>query len=77
MEYHENQNKFEKISSVLKPEWKNVVFVDGTDKAYINQICDYNEEAEHDDAPDSLGFIVKRLWSKKETTLDPAAAAFL
>lgn len=77
VEYHENQNKFEKISSVLKPEWKNVVFVEGTDKAYINQICDYNEEAEHDDAPDSLSCIVKRLWSKKETTLDPAAAAFL
>lgn len=77
VEYHENQNKFEKISSVLKPEWKNVVFVDGTDKAYINQICDYNEEAEHDDAPDSLSCIVKRLWSKKETTLNPAAAAFL
>ena len=77
VEYHENQNKFEKISSVLKPEWKNVVFVDGTDKAYINQICDYNEEAEHDDAPDSLACIVKRLWNKKDAVIDPAYSMLL
>jgi len=77
VEYHENQNKFEKISSVLKPEWKNVVFVEGTDKAYINQICDYNEEAEHDDAPDSLACIVKRLWNKKDTVIDPAYSMLL
>lgn len=77
VEYHENQNKFEKISSVLKPEWKDVVFVDGTDKAYINQICDYNEEAEHDDAPDSLACIVKRLWNKKDAVIDPAYSMLL
>ena len=70
--YHENQNKFEKISSVLKPEWRNVVFVAGTDTAYINQICDYTEDAEHDDAPDSLACIVKRLWNKKDANYDPA-----
>lgn len=70
--YHENQNKFEKISSVLKPEWRNVVFVTGTDTAYINQICDYTEDAEHDDAPDSLACIVKRLWNKKDANYDPA-----
>lgn len=77
VEYHESQNKFKKISEVVKAEWKDIAFVEGTDKAYINQICDYNEEAEHDDAPDSLACIIGRLWSKREITLDPAAAAFL
>ena len=63
--YHENMNKFLKITSYLKAEWRNVVFVAGTDDAYIDQICDYNENVEHDDAPDSAASIVKRLWNKR------------
>lgn len=65
--YHEAQNKFLKITSYLKAEWKNVVFVVGTDEAYINQVCDYNENAEHDDCPDSLASIVRRLWAKENS----------
>lgn len=65
--YHEKMNKYIKITSYLKTEWKNVVFVVGTDEEYINQICDYNENAEHDDAPDSLASIIRGLWSKKES----------
>jgi len=65
--YHENMNKFLKITSYLKAEWKNVVFVNGTDDAYIQQICDYNENAEHDDAPDSLASIIRLLWQKKSS----------
>ena len=64
--YHENMNKFLKITSYLKAEWRNVVFVAGTDDAYIDQICDYNENVEHDDAPDSAASIVKRLWNKRD-----------
>lgn len=64
--YHESMNKYVKITSYLKAEWKNVIFVKGTDQEYINQICDYNENAEHDDAPDSLASIIRKLWSKKE-----------
>ena len=52
--YHENMNKYIKIATYLKAAWADVVFVAGTDDAYINQICDYTENAEHDDAPDSL-----------------------
>ena len=63
--YHENMNKFLKITSYLKAEWRNVVFVAGTDDAYIDQICDYNENVEHDDAPDCAASIVKRLWNKR------------
>lgn len=67
MIYHENMNKFIKITTYLKAEWENVKFVAGTDKAFIDQICDYNENAEHDDAPDSLASQIRRLWKKKES----------
>lgn len=62
--YAETTNKFLKITSYLKGVWRNVVFVEGTDKEYIDQICDFNENAEHDDAPDSLASIIRVLWSK-------------
>ena len=63
--YHENMNKFVKITSYLKSEWRNVIFVTGTDEEYINMICDYNENAEHDDCPDSLASIIRKMWNKK------------
>ena len=66
--YHENMNKFLKITTYLKAEWENIVFVDGTDEEYINQICDYNEDAEHDDCPDSLASLIRKKWNKKERT---------
>lgn len=69
--YHEKTNKFVKITSYLKSEWKNVVFIAGTDAEYINQICDYTENAEHDDAPDSAASIVRKLWNKKDTEYVP------
>ena len=62
--YHESTNKYLKITSYLKGAWKDVVFVTGTDEAYIQQICDYNEEAEHDDCPDSLSSLVRILYRK-------------
>jgi len=69
--YHEDMNKFLKITSYLKAAWKDVIFVTGTDKDYINQVCDYNENAEHDDAPDSLASIIrKKYYQKKESSGD-------
>ena len=70
VKYHESQNKFLKITSYLKSEWKSVIFVVGTDEEYINQICDYNENADHDDAPDSLSSLIRLLWQKKTTDSD-------
>lgn len=64
--YHESMNKFMKIVTYLKAEWKKVKFVDGTDPEYVNQICDYFEQAEHDDAPDSLASLIRVLWRKTE-----------
>lgn len=69
--YHEGQNKYLKITSYLKDVWKDVIFVAGTDKEYIDQICDYNENAEHDDAPDSLSSLIRILWKKPESNYTP------
>lgn len=68
--YHESMNKHLKITTYLKEAWQNVRFVVGTDEAYINQICDYNEDAEHDDAPDSLASMI-RLMKKKNNDYTP------
>lgn len=64
--YHEKMNKYIKITTYLKSAWNDVVFVKGTDPEYINQICDYNENAEHDDAPDSAACAIRRVWNKND-----------
>lgn len=69
--YHEGMNKYVKITSYLKHAWNDVEFVEGTDKEYIEQICDYNEEAEHDDAPDSAASIIRIFSNKSETEYKP------
>lgn len=75
VKYHEKMNKHIKIASYLKAEWSNIVFVKGTDKEYINQICDYTEDAEHDDAPDSLASLLRKLSKKKPRTHDEEPAS--
>lgn len=57
--YHENENKYLKISGYLRKWWPNIVFLRGTDPEYINQILDYTEDAQHDDAPDSAASILR------------------
>lgn len=59
--YQEHQNKYNKISTLLRKWWGNVVFVSGTDPEYIAQIMDYTDEAEHDDAPDSAACVCRIL----------------
>ena len=73
IEYHEDTNKYIKIVTHLKGDWSNVVFVEGTDQEYIDQILDYNEYAEHDDAPDSLACMIRILHDRKD---DGAVSAF-
>lgn len=63
--YWEDTNKYIKIVSYLKAEWKNIIFVKGTDEDYIEQVLEYNEYAEHDDAPDSLASIIRKLYGTK------------
>lgn len=64
--YAERENKYIKIVTHLKAIWKDLIFVDGTDKEYIDQICDYFEDAEHDDAPDDASSLARILYPKKE-----------
>lgn len=64
--YSEHMNKYLKITSYLKFAWENVIFVQGTDKEYIEQIVDFNDNAEHDDAPDSLASLVRVMPNKKK-----------
>lgn len=56
--YHESMNKHIKISTHLMENWSRIVFIKDTNPEYINQILDYNENAENDDAPDSLASII-------------------
>lgn len=68
--YDETQNKYIKIVSYLKFVWRDVIFVKGTDEKYIEQICDYNENADHDDCPDSLSSLIRALNGKTRTAND-------
>jgi len=63
--YHENTNKFVKISTYLKKYWQSICFFEGTDIDYINEILDYNEQAEHDDSPDSLASVIREVFEKQ------------
>jgi phage terminase large subunit-like protein len=62
--YHESMNKHVKIATYLKAIWQYVIFVEGTDDEYINQILDYNEDAEHDDCADSAASLARKLYKK-------------
>jgi hypothetical protein len=64
-------NKYLKITTYLKAIWNDIIFVEGTDEEYINQICDYNIDAEHDDAPDSCSSLARLLYNKSETRYKP------
>lgn len=62
--YDETMNKHIKIATYLKAIWPEVAFVEGTDSEYIEQICDYTEDAEHDDAPDSMSVLARMMYPK-------------
>lgn len=65
--YTETQNKYLKIVTYLKAIWKDLIFVDGTDEEYIDQICDYYEDAEHDDAPDDAASLARLLYRRTDS----------
>ncbi len=57
--YHESQNKKIKILTYLTQCWPRIIFMQGTDPAYLRQIMEYTENAEHDDAPDSAATVCR------------------
>ncbi len=59
--YHETQNKYLKISSFLKKNWNKIYWLEDTDPEYLNQVLDYTEHAQHDDAPDSAASLLRAL----------------
>lgn len=62
--YHESMNKYIKITTYLRKHWKNIMWLEETDPEYINEILDYNEHAEHDDAPDSAASLLRAIDSR-------------
>lgn len=63
--YHESMNKYIKISTYLRENWNRIVWIKETDTDYLNQILDYTENAEHDDAPDSAASLLRKAIVKK------------
>ena len=59
--YAEKMNKFLKIATYLKKNWNNIFWLADTDKKYLEQITEYTENAEHDDAPDSAASLIRRI----------------
>ena len=57
--YDEHDNKYRKIATHLRKWWPNVVILEGTDAAYLEEIMSYAEGAAHDDAPDSAACIAR------------------
>lgn len=64
--YNEHENKYIKIVTYLKGRWCDIIFTEGTDPEYIKQITDYYEDAEHDDAPDSLASLIRAKFKRKK-----------
>lgn len=68
--YAEDTNKFIKISTHLRSVWESVRFLDcdtyPLDADALNQILDYNENAAHDDMPDSLASIIRQFQSRPQ-----------
>lgn len=69
--YHEDMNKYLKIVTYLKSIWKDLIFVEGTDDEFIKQITDFYEDAEHDDAPDSVASLARILSKKSKDEYKP------
>lgn len=68
--YAEHTNKFIKIATFLKKNWGRIFWLRETDKEYVDQILDYTEFAEHDDAPDSAASLVRFIAEKTTICTD-------
>jgi len=66
--YAEKQNKHMKIATHLYEAWGSLVWDKDTDPEYLNQILDYREGMEPDDAPDSAASLVREALPVKAVT---------
>lgn len=61
--YAEKRNKHIKISTHLYEAWDLIDWAPETDKEYLNQILDYSEGMEPDDAPDSAASLLAEIFT--------------
>jgi len=59
--YHEKMNKHVKITGYLYKFFKDILWAPQTDNEYMNQIVDYQEGQEPDDAPDSAASCLREM----------------
>lgn len=59
--YAESENKHIKISTNLYEYWDKIYWSEDTDPEYLNQILDYREGSEPDDAPDSCSSLIREI----------------
>lgn len=68
--YSEDTNKYIKISTFLRSAWDRVRFLDcgefPLDAEALNQVLDYNENAAHDDMPDSLASAIRQYGARPQ-----------
>lgn len=65
--YQESTNKQYKIQTHLLYHWQNLVWDINCDRAYRNQILDYQEGAEPDDCPDSAASLLRCFYDTTTT----------
>ena len=59
--YAESENKHIKISTNLYEYWERIQWSPDTDPEYLNQVLDYREGSEPDDAPDSCASLIREV----------------
>ena len=57
----ESMNKHIKIVSFLKKNWHSITFAEDCQDEFLNQILDYIEGQEPDDAPDALAALLREM----------------
>jgi hypothetical protein len=68
--YSEGMNKHIKIVTYLLRDWSSVYFDPDTDSDYLEQIVDYQEGKEPDDAPDSISSLLREHFYGKVKAVD-------
>jgi hypothetical protein len=68
--YTESMNKHVKIIAYAKNKWHDLTFAEDCQPEYMNQVLDYTEDADLNDAPDSLAALIKKMRISEPSILD-------
>jgi hypothetical protein len=69
-QYPETQNKHVKICTYLYEYWSEITWDKDTEPEYMNQILDYMEGNEPDDAPDSAASLIREAYGSKGSSMN-------